>query len=35
MFNQLEQGFDNLKFGFKQILIRTSFDRSLSFAALI
>ena len=33
--NQLEHGFDNLKFGCKQIWIWTSFDRSLSFVAPI
>ena len=33
--NQLEHGFDNLKFGLKQIWFRISFDRSLSFVAPI
>ena len=33
--NQLEHDFDNLKFVCKQIWIRTSFDRSLSFVAPI
>ena len=33
--NQLEQAFDILKFGFKKIWIRTSFDRSFSSLAPI
>ena len=33
--NNLEYGFDKLKFGFKKICFRTSFDRSLSFVAPI
>ena len=33
--NQLEQGFDNLKFGFKQICFRSSFDHSFSSVAPI
>ena len=35
LFNQLEQDFDNLKFGFNQIWIRSSFDRSSSSVAPI